>query len=321
MAPCSNCSRTGTACVYRDPPPSQRHKRRLTTGNLLSKIQELETLLASKDIPFEPLNNNWITSSWEGKFVQSSHPEVQTSSSSSDDTRTIAVEQIALEQETQVPIGDSAIVPGQQSEAAKLWSGLSEDVRSSFHDLRTGLKMVTKLRNPSVSQLKRFGKDNEEELSRPENTFQAPSLFLPDDLTIGPVLLELHPEPKYVFMLWQSFVENVNPLTKIVHIPTLQAKVFCAASNVALAPKPLQATMFAVYALAVTSMRAADCTRVLGESRSVLLSRFRTGALRALSATNILSTNDLEVLQALALILVRRAKYDQRGHRHTDTGR
>ncbi len=66
--------------------------------------------------------------------------------------------------------------------------------------------------------------------------------------------------------------------------------------------------MFAVYALAVASMKPADCIRIFGERRPVLVSRYRRGALRALSDTDLLSTRDLEVLQAFALILVSAAR-------------
>ncbi len=108
-----------------------------------------------------------------------------------------------------------------------------------------------------------------------------------------------------MFTLWQAFAENVNPLTKIIHAPTLQKRIFEAAWSVESVSKPLEATMLAVYALAIASMKPADCIRLFGESKSALESRYRTGALRALSGTNMLLTRDLEALQALALVLVR----------------
>jgi hypothetical protein len=135
-------------------------------------------------------------------------------------------------------------------------------------------------------------------------TFATPSIFIPAHLYTALGQLELHPDPKHVFKLWQAFVDNVNPLAKIIHAPTLQERVIEAAWAVESAAKPLEATMLAVYALAVGSMKSADCIRLLGERRAVLVNRYRTGALRALSSTDILSTRDLEVLQALALVLV-----------------
>ncbi|KAH0527529.1 hypothetical protein TsFJ059_002525 [Trichoderma semiorbis] len=51
-------------------------------------------------------------------------------------------------------------------------------------------------------------------------------------------------------------------------------------------------------------MKPTTCLDVFGENRSVLLNRYRTGALRALSSTNLFSTRDLEVVQALTLIIM-----------------
>ncbi|PQE28195.1 fungal specific transcription factor protein [Rutstroemia sp. NJR-2017a WRK4] len=131
-----------------------------------------------------------------------------------------------------------------------------------------------------------------------------PSLFIPVPVSAAPERLELHPNPKQVFKLWQTFVDNVNPLTKIIHAPTLQGRIFEAAWAVESVPRPLEAIMLAVYALAVVSLKPADCIHILGERKQVLVSRFRTGALWAFSNTDLLSTRDLEVLQALALILM-----------------
>jgi hypothetical protein len=130
------------------------------------------------------------------------------------------------------------------------------------------------------------------------------SLFIPANIFAAPGQRELHPDPKHVFKLWQAFVDNVNPLTKIIHAPTLQERIFEAAWTVESVAKPLEATMLAVYALAVASMKPADCIHILGERKPVLVSRYRMGALRALSSTHLLATRNLEVLQALALILV-----------------
>lgn len=137
-----------------------------------------------------------------------------------------------------------------------------------------------------------------------DSTFATSSLFIPATPFTSLELLELHPNPKHVFKLWQTFADNVNPLTKIIHAPTLQDKISEAAWAVESVAKPLEATMFAVYALAVASMKPTSCVQIFGEGKTVLVNRYRMGALRALSNTDLLSTRDLEVLQALTLILV-----------------
>lgn len=116
-------------------------------------------------------------------------------------------------------------------------------------------------------------------------------------------LYELHPEPRHIFRLWQLFVDSVNPLLKIVHVPTLQQRVLDASWNVTTIPQPLTATLFAIYTLAVTSSSADDCLASFGETRDVLLARYRAATIRALIASDFLTTRDFEVLQAFVLFL------------------
>ena len=132
----------------------------------------------------------------------------------------------------------------------------------------------------------------------------ATSLLIPVCLSGAPQPLELHPEPKHIFKLWQAFAENVNPLTKVIHTPTLQQRILEISWNLETVTRPLEAVMFGVYALAITSMKPRDCVQVFGETRSVLLNRYRSGAAQALIAAELHSTRDLEVLQAFVLFLV-----------------
>ncbi|KAH7120403.1 fungal-specific transcription factor domain-containing protein [Dactylonectria estremocensis] len=118
-----------------------------------------------------------------------------------------------------------------------------------------------------------------------------------------PKIEQLHPEAKHVYRLWQTFVENVNPLLKIVHVPTLQQRVLDACWSPATQSKPLTAILLIVYALAVTSMSSDDCFTTFGETRNTLLVRYRTAALRALIEADFLISRDFEVLQAFVMFL------------------
>ncbi|KAK2006296.1 hypothetical protein LZ32DRAFT_595856 [Colletotrichum eremochloae] len=243
LSPCSSCSKMQSACIYRPPVPSQRHRRRLTQGDLLSKIQELESILHSHGIPFDPLGNSWIPSAWEDKFTMTSRTQASPGTSvelltATEDPPTAA----AVEDPNQSAYGDAISTTG--------------------------------------------------------------SIFFPAQISTMKGQLELHPNPKHVFELWQTFANNVNPLAKIIHAPTLQEKIIGAAWNAESIGKPLEATMFAVYALAITSMKPADCVHIFGEGKTILLSRYRSGALRALSGTDLLLTRDLDVLLAFVLILM-----------------
>lgn len=121
--------------------------------------------------------------------------------------------------------------------------------------------------------------------------------------SVHPELHELHPEPRLIYRFWQIFVESINPLTKVIHVPTMQERVLDASWNPEGIRTPLAAIMFAIYTLAVTASSSETCRAVFGELRGILLTRYRTAALRALVAAGFLETTELEVLQAWALLL------------------
>jgi hypothetical protein len=113
-----------------------------------------------------------------------------------------------------------------------------------------------------------------------------------------------HPEPRHIFRLWQIFVENVNPLIKILHVPTFQQRIFEVSWNIPSISRPTQAIMFSVYTLAITSLSPSDCRKLFDQDKEILLEEYRRSTMQSLIAAELLSTRDLEVLQAFVLFLV-----------------
>jgi hypothetical protein len=113
-----------------------------------------------------------------------------------------------------------------------------------------------------------------------------------------------HPEPRHIFRLWQIFVENVNPLLKIIHVPTFQQRIFEVSWNIPSISKPTQAIMFAVYTLAIGSLSPVDCVKLFDQEKDVLFNQYRKSTIQSLIAAELLSTKDVEVLQAFVLFLV-----------------
>ncbi|CAH0027074.1 unnamed protein product [Clonostachys rhizophaga] len=115
---------------------------------------------------------------------------------------------------------------------------------------------------------------------------------------------KLHPEPRQIYRLWQQFVEAVNPLIKIVHVPTMQQQILEASWGLENISPPLAALMFSIYSLAVISLSSAQCEATYGEPRPTLITRYRVAALSALIAADFLTTKDLQLLTAFALFLL-----------------
>jgi hypothetical protein len=99
-------------------------------------------------------------------------------------------------------------------------------------------------------------------------------------------------------------MDNVDPLTKVVHVPTLQPAIQKAASNIEGIPQSFEALLFAIYAAAVMSLNDDECKQRLCESRKMLLSRYMTATKVALSRARFMGTTSILLLQALVLHLV-----------------
>jgi hypothetical protein len=118
-------------------------------------------------------------------------------------------------------------------------------------------------------------------------------------------LSTLHPEPAHLFRLWQVYLDNVNPLLKVTHTPTLQGRIVEAASNLKDTPPTLEALMFGIYCVAVLSLCEEDCQTMFKQSKVQLSTRFQFGCQQALVNSQFLRTGSRDCLTALFLYLVR----------------
>jgi hypothetical protein len=117
-------------------------------------------------------------------------------------------------------------------------------------------------------------------------------------------LSTLHPEPAQIFRLWHIYLENVNPLLKVTHTPSLQGRIVDAMSNMANINPNLEALMFSIYCIAIISLAADDVQAMFGSSKEDLLSRYKFGCWQALLNCGFLRCSDRDCLTALYLYLV-----------------
>ena len=93
-----------------------------------------------------------------------------------------------------------------------------------------------------------------------------------------------HPSAEFIHQLWQTFLENVNPLTKLVHVPSLQPAIEKAINNIGHIPRGFEALMFAIYSMAILSLTEDECIEIMREARAVLLPRYVAATKAALTA-------------------------------------
>lgn len=122
-------------------------------------------------------------------------------------------------------------------------------------------------------------------------------------------LSSLHPSHVQIFRLWQIYSDNVNPLLKVTHAPTLQARILDAAVDVAGISHELEALMFSIYCAAIISLSEEECVSLLGGSKAERLRRYQDACHQALINCGFLRSRDRDCLTAFFLYLVRFLQY------------
>ena len=191
-----------------------------------------------------------------------------------------------------IPGVDSGMLFAEEGKSRYLENHLWTSISSEFRD------------NQKILQ----DSSDEEEAERDyRSTPEMPSE--PSDLLFGTPrssnnVRYLHPQPVQIFKLWQTYLDNVNPLVKIFHTPTIQQLILNATGNLENVPKNLEALMFGIYCCVLVSLSDAECDAIMGEGKSTVLRRFRSGCQQALINASFLKSSDMMVLQALVLLLV-----------------
>ncbi|XWW95285.1 hypothetical protein V2A60_003241 [Cordyceps javanica] len=123
-------------------------------------------------------------------------------------------------------------------------------------------------------------------------------------------LSKLHPMPSHATFLWSVFQENVEPLLKVLHVPTIDALLREARQNVATLSPADEALIFVIYFSAITALEPEEVQTNFGADKSALLAQYRFAVEQALAKANFLNTSDITVLQAFTLFLLVGRRHD-----------
>ncbi|KAF2102921.1 hypothetical protein NA57DRAFT_14135, partial [Rhizodiscina lignyota] len=113
----------------------------------------------------------------------------------------------------------------------------------------------------------------------------------------------LHPPSSQILEYWQIFTVNIDPVTKVLHVPSFGSHIMEAKLNLQALDVGLEALMFAVYFAAVTSLTPSECQMRFGEGKETLLARYKVAVEKALGKSNLLTSQNIMTLQALTLYL------------------
>ncbi|XP_044719785.1 fungal specific transcription factor domain-containing protein [Hirsutella rhossiliensis] len=117
-------------------------------------------------------------------------------------------------------------------------------------------------------------------------------------------LRKCHPLPSHVTFLWSVYQENVEPLIKLLHIPTTDLILRDARKNSDNLSPGQEALAFSIYFAAVTSLEPEEVVTNFGASKDELLAQHRFALEQSLAKANFLDTSDVAVIQAFTLFLI-----------------
>lgn len=119
-------------------------------------------------------------------------------------------------------------------------------------------------------------------------------------------LTPLHPTSPQILMMCTVYIDNFDPIFKILHVPTLKKSILEVSSDISIISKnpSMEAFLFAMYYAAVTTLAPESCTAYFHEEKDCLLDRYRCAAEIALANAELLINGNMVTLQALVVLLV-----------------
>ncbi|CAG9996981.1 unnamed protein product [Clonostachys byssicola] len=112
---------------------------------------------------------------------------------------------------------------------------------------------------------------------------------------------QFYPDTQLALILWTTYIENVDPVLKILHIPTMQSAMINVISRSQPHSYSMSALAFAVYFASVTSLSEDQLPHLTTEDREEMLQKYKKGINQVVTEGQLFNEPDLTVLQALAI--------------------
>jgi DNA-binding XRE family transcriptional regulator len=316
--PCANCIKARVQCV----PATQlarRKRRRLPGHDLLGRLRHYEELLNKNNIPFEAIGEHGANQALEdtgddgvGSTVGMS-PTMQDPESQKNEA--VFETKYALCCDFDVDIADIYI--------RSFWDALNQRVQSSLLTPLDSTNNAIQSVNPKdsneagdleVEDHPSFDQMPESVVTKAwEHVCERDDLLLFGARRTDADLSTMHPSHAHIFKLWQIYLDNVNPLLKVTHVPTLQAQVIDVVGHLNSIEPNLEALMFGVYCIAVMSVDDQECATLLGSTKKELLGIYQTACQQALLKCNFLRSTSRDCLTALFFYIVSLAQLLKEG--------
>ncbi|KAK7178689.1 fungal specific transcription factor domain-containing protein [Paraphaeosphaeria sporulosa] len=293
--PCSNCARAKIECTFPGPGRAPRKSVRPPDAELLERLRRLEGIVQSLSAQAGVHEQEAVKRERDNDSRQRNISEHCFGSAISDDS---------AKANLSVVVDNSA--EGLKSRSGRLVvaKGRSRYISNSFWaSLNNEVEdLPAILIEPSDDREDADSSSSSEEIGQ-----QQRYIFSLSSTSVD--MRSLHPTPEIARQLWEVYKDRVEPLVKVLHIPTFEQTFDDALAHPEKVGKGLESLLFAIYFGAVTSTSTDKCLQNWSENRSSLSRRYRFALEQALARANFLYGDEIVIPQALViyLLLLRRS--------------
>lgn len=278
---CSNCGKANIDCIYPPPGRAPRKPRRPQDAELLKRLRRLESVVDSLGAQVD-----------EDGHVHENEGRAERRNTASDEI---------LESLTNGANRRTSLEQGVGKLMLK--DGRSRYVTNEFY--ATLGREIVDIKNECLDSA---SSDDEVPHSPGDTTstqkkYQHHQGFMFGYSSLLYDMTKLSPNPSQIFIIWEVYKENVDPILKILHIPTVKNVIMKAAVSANKLSKAAEALFYSICFASVVSMKEDQCQQLLGEPKDTLTDKYRFAIEQALARAQFLNSTNLMVLQAFAMFI------------------
>jgi hypothetical protein len=275
---CANCTKVRVPCVYKAPAPPRRRKKGVRDVDVTTRLRLYEDALRRFGVDPDDLVKEESKKSPNCDTIGGLNGILGTPMANQSQSKDLGSE--------------AGVLVSDKFRTRYLENGIWTSLKGEFRDTKEILE------DSSDDDLA-SGYDK----ASPESFSNDATSLLFGSQTLSIALRSLHPNPIQMFQLWQSYLDNVNPLVKVFHAPSVQQMISEASGNLDQIPREVEALLFAIYCITVESLSDSECIAIMGEHKAVLNRRFRLGAQQSLINANVLRSSKMMVLKAFTIYI------------------
>jgi hypothetical protein len=277
QVPCSNCTKAGSQCVF--PAPGRAPRRPRAGGKVVSEreAQLLKRLRRLEGVVEELSEQVEVEAVKQSPASDQSSQHRDTESATESTSKSASVRVVGMDQGSGTKkewINRTWRIGGGPPKTAFL--GGSDNTEVGIGRLVVDEGKSRYVSHPFWSQITDEVEEIREMLADQDFDSDSDAPALPSDgvtesnhqsFIMGynssdVNIKNLHPLPSQIPFYWQTFIENVHPLVKILHAPTMAKTIKEVQNNLDSLSRSTEALMFAIYFATITSMNGTEVSKM-----------------------------------------------------------